>query len=825
MIRSRWIPALAALLAVLVSGAAVAQDGDVLVEMDQFGLGGEYRAGEITGLRAKLTALPESGLDEATAVWVQWEVSNADGDIAEYGRPVTLTKGRPRRVWLYAPISPDTNPNSYWVLRVYEYADGERGGQLGGTRVNPPARAGVEVFDALVGVVGSSRMGLGQLRLGTATSTLTFTDHEDTIAVYGLRPEDLPDRWEGLKSLDVLAWSGAVPQDLPTAQADALREWVRRGGHLAISLPEDTNPWGLGEAGRTDLEDMLPTKSPRRDEEVRVSSLLPILSKSRGFGRGVKDPVLGLRVFKDYAAGFDALSNGYEPLIATPDGRVIVVQRLFGHGRITIIGFDMSQLTGTFLMDNNLMVSLPQADVFWNRVLGRRADTPGSSELGALRERERLTRSTPLELNVGTGQLFRNEINMSGRASAGLLMAVLLFIAYWIVAGPGGFYTLKSYKRTQHAWLFFAAAAGVFTAVAWGGVNLLRQNEVSVRHLTFLDHIARTPGDADEFGTDPQRQRAVSWLSVYLPGYGSTSIAIESEEASEGVPAARDLLHPWTPPREASHEFPNADRYRVDVSRNPDDYDLPTRSTATQLYANWRGGVDPGWGGIAEDPNDPIRVEIDPRGNETLRGSIMNEFTAPLEHMTCIWISSKRVRARRYATSGEDEQIWVRSSGEMLNVGRMWRPLPLDGGDTYSMPSLTPEHHLEQNIYGRYVRPFEGSNLLGGATSLDLARRRTFMEMLSIYRQLRPPQYLKAPKETNPPAMIAKRMLGRELDLSAWFNRPCLIVMGFVDSELPIPLRVDGREVQSEGTTMIRWIRPLPIAESLAFPIQKTDDA
>jgi len=804
--RLRWIAALAAVFVALVSPAALAQNGDVAVELDMFGLGGAYRPGETVGVRIKITALPESGLDEATAVWVQLEVRNADGDIGEYGRPLTLTKGRSRRVWLYAPLAPDTTGDSYWVVRVYEYSDGRVGRELGGRRISPPGRGGVELYESLIGVVGPARMGLGQYKFGAATRPTVFTDHEDTFAVFGLRPTDLPDRWEGLKMLDLLAWSGEVPQDLPSAQSDALREWVR-------------------EEGRTELEDMLPTAAPRRDEDVRVSELLPILSKSRAFADGVKDPVVGLRVFKDLRSDFDAMSNGYEPLIATPDGRVFVVQRRFGHGRITIIGLDMNRLAGTYLMDNNLMVSLPQADVFWNRIIGRRADTPGSA-LSALEQRERLTGGTPLEQNIGTGQLIRNEINMSGRASAGLLMAVLLFIAYWIVAGPGGFYALKSYKRTQHAWLFFAAAAGVFTAVAWGGVNVLRQNEISIRHMTFLDHIARMPGDDDEFGTDPQLQRAVSWLSVYLPGYGSTPIGIESAEASDGVPAARDLLHPWTPPRESAHEFPNADRYRVDVSKQPDDFDLPTRSTATQLYANWMGGVAPEWGGLLEDPNDPITVTVDRKGNELLTGSIISELPGALEDVTIIWIWNKRGRVPRYYKSGDTEEIWIQRSGEMLNVGRMVRPVrSIESGDTYKLATPGVESRIETNIYRRYVQPYEGGNFLGAGASLDLARRRTYMEMLSMYRQLRPPVYLKdSPKGPNPQTMTARRMLGRDLDLSSWFNRPCVIVMGFVDSPLPIPVRVDGREVRSEGTTMVRWIRPLPINDSLAFPITTEED-
>ncbi len=44
-------------------------------------------------------------------------------------------------------------------------------------------------------------------------------------------------------------------------------------------------------------------------------------------------------------------------------------------------------------------------------------------------------------------------------------------------------------------------------------------------------------------------------------------------------------------------------------------------------------------------------------------------------------------------------------------------------------------------------------------------------------------------------------------------------VIGYLESELPIPLEVDGETVESEGTTIIRWIYPLPVQESDATPV------
>ncbi|MDY7107286.1 MAG: hypothetical protein SYC29_01490, partial [Planctomycetota bacterium] len=71
----------------------------------------------------------------------------------------------------------------------------------------------------------------------------------------------------------------------------------------------------------------------------------------------------------------------------------------------------------------------------------------------------------------------------------------------------------------------------------------------------------------------------------------------------------------------------------------------------------------------------------------------------------------------------------------------------------------------------------------------------------------------------SPSLFRTARELGRNLDLSAWFNRPSLIVIGYLrESACPIPLRVAGRTVNSEGLTVVRWVHPLPLIEPIAFP-------
>ncbi len=810
---------LALLLALLPAPLLHAQSSSVDIALDSFGLDGVWRPGSFTAIRVQLTALPQSSLETVTSAWVQWDVTNADGDIAEYGRPVTLTKGQARTAWLYAPLPPHTVAGSVFPVRVYEYNDGVRGREIGGVRIRPSPR-GVEISTGLIGVVGPTQMGLDQLGLSTLSGgAAVFTAHEDVRGAFGLDPTDICDRWEGLSAFEALAWSGALPQDLGSAQADAIREWVRRGGHLVVSLPEDTNPWGLGEPGKTDLEDLMPATAPRKDEDVSLEDILPIMCKAKGLTPTAYFP-LSIRVFAEIRGSLDQIRAPWQPLVALPDGRVVVVQRTFGHGRVTVIGIDLSnkRLTGGKLLTNGIIAGLPQADVFWSPILGRRADTPTVGEIMAIEGAERLARGTPNEEQVGSGRAIRQEINLSGPAGTGLGLALLLFLVYWIAAGPGGFALLKMYKRAHHAWVAFAAAAGLFTALAWGGVNVLRENSVRVRHFTVLDHISRDVDD-ERGESDPQLQRAVSWLSMYLPGYDDAAIGIESLPGSAAVPAQRDLLASWTPPAEATQRFPNADRYLVDVSRDVDDYRLPSRSTATQLYANWLGGVDRSWGGLLRsDPADPVRVDPD---TGMLRGAFINELPGDLRDVKMIFVSSRREPRRAYDLDDGKEAAWIRNSGHLPNVGRMFAHSLIPAGSTYIIPRTTPgENGLANNISQKYVRPFEVSNPLGAPTgSITPDRRMQYLEMLSLYHQLDPPKYVRTPGGQTPETMVARRLMGRELDLSAWFTRPCLIVIGYLHgTECPIPLRVDGDPVHSEGTTVVRWILPLELDVAEAFP-------
>jgi hypothetical protein len=371
----------------------------------------------------------------------------------------------------------------------------------------------------------------------------------------------------------------------------------------------------------------------------------------------------------------------------------------------------------------------------------------------------------------------------------------------------------------------------VFTVVAWGSVGLVPR-ATEVQHVTVLDHIAMPPGGPVE----EQYQRATSFFSVYLPEYGFTRVALER------MGDQRDLLLPWTPPGEQPAPFPNTDTFRVDVARDMAELRLPSRATTTQLYAHWMGGVDAKWGGLLRvDPANPVRVVTSADGSEaSLAGSIISELPGTLKDVTIFWIRNQRMVNRTYARENAIERDWITrsQSGSMTNVGYGTK-LPAEGVDTGGRIDLAARFladgstSLGMQLGRSYVDPYSSRSqqIVSDAATVTLTDQRRFMEMMSIFHQIPPPQYIaerSGPSSAGNDTVTFHRDLARELDLSTWFTRPCVIVVGFLEnSTLPIPLRIGSSEEapSSTGLTMIRWVYPLPVEERIAFPHTARDES
>lgn len=833
-----------AALAAAIAGAAAA---DVSIVLEQFGVGDHFRPGDWTAIKVML----RSDAAAPTPVRVEWEIPDADGDVAVSTRSLVLAPGQPASRWLYGRLPPARSAaeleGAVFSIRVHEETDGARGRELAIARVSAASAAvpgrGVALEQGLFGVVGTGRLGLETYETPPPGLASIPALNESIRIASGIGAAGFPDRWEGLSSFSTIVWAGDDPSTRPTAlgldEGRALREWIDRGGTFVIVLPEAGDPWSLsgGVPGsrRNFLAEAIEGVVPELREAVPVREMLPALSKSAA----LRDPGarMPIRVFDA-----SALPAPWIPLLAVPaprapqsglpapakgtiEGEVFAIARPLGFGRVVLVGIDLDALRRRALQDGGL----PQADCVWNPLLCLRGDSLSGSEYAALdaSEPRRLVRRPSILETLGGG-IVTQRIDLAGEAAVGILAALGLFAIYWLLAGPLGFGILKRFRRERLSWVLFVAMAAVFSAIAWGGSLALRQGRTRIVHLTFLDHIARGEGPLAGLAalpSEPQLQRGESWFTASLPGYGTATISIDPDGGR------RNLLSSWlAPPGDERGRFPDIARYDVAVDA-PGVLEVPARATASTFAASWLGPLPSGWGGL---PRIDAAAAVEPyvdlaAGTVSLRGRLVHDLPGALEDVRIIHVNPWRTPLPRFAPGALPI---VANPGAMPQFGRFvivpsWPAgTPLDlGASLYPAgpaPARAPgAESLAAQLRSRYYEPLLAMLGFGGfpstpaQTEEDRIRR---LDMLSLYSMLAPPPYLQNPPTGAETARV-ERMLARSVDLGPWFNRPCLVVIGYLrGSAIPVPIEIDGEVPPSEGLTVVRWILPLPAVEAAIVP-------
>src|SRR5262249_9074924 len=152
----------------------------------------------------------------------------------------------------------------------------------------------------------------------------------------------LSDRWQAYSGLTALAWTSESSDDNPLnirkEQADAIREWVMRGGHFIVVLPNVAQNW-IAQPGNP-LADIMPAVKITRTRGVHLDKYRSLFTR---------DPEVELpnpsvvQTFAPMTEG--AWSPDAVPIMSGPDGvekDTVVVRRLVGDGMVTVVGLDFA---------------------------------------------------------------------------------------------------------------------------------------------------------------------------------------------------------------------------------------------------------------------------------------------------------------------------------------------------------------------------------------------------------------------------------------------------------------------------------------------------
>lgn len=784
---------LLALIALLFPAIARAQDADeIRVNVVQYGLGQAARAGDWAGVQINL-------LDSATEqreVLLRLAVRDADGDRALYDRVVTANPGVEQSFWLYArlPFRAADDPPGVLVFEAIETSgqSAYRAGRLLG-RWDPAPSQGSAILPPQLGlaaVVGPYAAGLEQYNVSVSNRPWAPLGHELTRVVTGVTIPSLPDHWQGLEAFDTLLWTESTTRDtepsaLTPERARAVRTWVERGGHLIILLPPAGDPWfGAPHPLRALLPDI---QRPDRREGVDLATIRPLLTESAD----VRLPTNA--VLHTFSPRPGADPEDAQRVLTTPDGACVAIRRVVGSGAVTVVGLDLT--SGPLRR-----LALPDAESFWHRVLGRRGDVRRIEEF----EKQELSDAGNARRDLDFDHDISASIARTGRAVQGILFGLVVFITYWLVAGPVGYLILKRRNLHQHAWVAFVAATAAFTALAWAGATTLRPKRVSLTHLTLLDFVAGQP-DA----------RARTWTSVMLPSYGSATISLQppATDANAARPDITNLLTPWEPPGNIigwTKGFPDNTGYHVDA-KAPDTLTVPTRATIKQLRADIAGVTSWSPPALQRAPGDLDDPRITIQG-ASLTGVIAHNLPAPMTDVRVL-INPGQVRVRPGGSAlGAEPVAPIVVLAPRFADENKWNPgEPLDLAAITTPKAVADSRSFD--YFRQAVRYGVATGEIGPSSSGSLTQRLLAARFIS---QMAPPNF--RDERDTVATRLARRVSTHAWDLGRWMTTPCVIVTGFVDiptrdaspQGVPFPIYVEGRAAPASGLTMVTWIYPLP---------------
>ncbi|MEM9417903.1 MAG: hypothetical protein AAGA25_02465 [Planctomycetota bacterium] len=773
----------------LIAGAAWAQLDEVNMDIEQgyLGLDGYVRPGTWTPLRLSVDNLAADDRD----VIFRWEHRDEDGDLISAVRLATLTRQRDDQpVWLYAAVPMTVGRDTRWNLRA---VDAESGELLKAVSVQPNGEQLLHNSEQLIAVTSTANLGLNDYqRYETQQAPIKL--------VRGLSLPRLPDRWQGLEALSTFIWTqdlGGDPADpLQVSEASllSLREWVMRGGHLVIMLPEVGQTWTS-----SPLADMLPVSAGQlRQRESTEWPFLDWIGTAR-------DQVLPLTI-----TNFNVGQDDPRATVVLRDdaGEPVVVAGRYGFGRVTVVGIDLTSSAAR----SSAVFSSQQR--LWNHVFNWRFPVLTEAVADGEIRANRLFEASRISIPVNLIGFVPDRIAMSGTVGALLVGAIFLFGLYWLLAGWLIQPILKAKGLSRFSWVGFVALVALFAGIAWAGAALLRPSGESVSHVTVLDY---------DGNSGVARGRA--FVSIFVPEFGTSEVATASPRISALATPVHNLVSsPGFSPQAAETGFVDTQRYSVDAAQ-PDVVEVPVRSTSKQLMVDYLGPVDADMPGLAAPFSIGVSTPIvaDERGWPV--GEVRHTLPGTLTNVRVIFSPGEQVD--QFGNVRQlPPQVWTYVNGAGENKWAPGEPLVLAGRPN---PQTSPREPLYapfrrwaqinserdwkgEGFLGRRLGEQKGpglGDLAGAATvSADESVIARHFELLTFFDALPPPDVKRDPDKADfKQNFVVTRRLGQRMDLTPLTHGRRLIILGHLrDSPLPVPLTLDGQTPSSNGWTVVRWV-------------------
>jgi hypothetical protein len=619
---------------------------------------------------------------------------------------------------------------------------------------------------------------------------------EDVSMVY-VRAEDLPEKSLGYDSVDAIVWCDADPNLLKSSGGErfrALQDYVRRGGRLIICQPfEGQNTLALGDLlpvlnVQHDLKDDLqPLKelakpSQRVQDVQRWTDPWEKVNPPYPFARAVAKPHAVVNTDEDA-----------HQMIEWPDGQrtPYIVRMPYGMGSVTWVAQDLGDQR---LKARNGWVNL------WQHVF----DWPNDPRIVTSKDEDRLLDpyAATYTKDIGATLKGSNMMDLQSKSAWLITLAVLFFIGYWVVAGPGVYTVLAARKKAHLSWFAYGLSALAATALTMLIVRLVLRGPPELRHFSVVKMTPDEPAVV------------ISRFGLYIPRDGMQQIDLKDAEPDSVTSICPLPIHPAHLPRAPDQTGPE---YIVPVADQVASTSVPYRSTLKKFQATWVGQIDKGIRG------KPKLVE-----GKFLGGTLTNGTGNRLRN---VYI------AFNYPSStgvGGDWMLYVPAwePNTTMNLDHAFN-VDDDGG---KVPFVSDDHRADRRCRGRLKLDWyqwwlgdQVPDIRGGPMDVEYddsgKDNPKSLILMSLFDRFQP---LVNPPGTNKQTRVEiLRRGGRMLDVSGALAAGSMVILATADGPIPIPMDVEGDRMTGTGTIFYQVVLPLDRSEMPAAtqPTTSTADA
>lgn len=339
---------------------------------------------------------------------------------------------------------------------------------------------------------------------------------EQVIAAQIDDPALLPDAARGYDSIDTLVLLTSRTDffdQLDEAQREALRQWVRLGGRLLLSVGAQGErvfgPEGV-------LADFAPGRFLVVAPQRRTAGLETFISAAErvgaGEGRAADLPMTILGDVRGRVEVFEA---------AGPAQRPMVIDYPVGFGRVTLVAIDLDREPVASWRDRGKLV---------RRLLEGSAGRFESTDRQTTRGRV-----SHIGYEDLVGQLRAALDEFPGVTLVAFSWVAALIVLYVLLIGPGDFFFLRRFVgKMERTWITFPATVLLFCLTAWAGVRYLKADRLLVNQVEIVDVDVATG-----------LVRGASWAHVYSPQTATFDFSLSPRPAAPPAQGEAASILTW----------------------------------------------------------------------------------------------------------------------------------------------------------------------------------------------------------------------------------------------------------------------------------------